>query len=356
VSTPATKPQARIVPRSGLGPVGAKLGEEALSIAYFGASVTAQKEGYRPLLHERLRNRFGQDHSSVFAAVGGVDVVSAAFLADEFVVNHQPDVCLIEFTSSELIWGSTVARAEAAMDGIVAKLRAAGIQVCLLHLARREWQQQHRDLLAAFERGAERHGVPSIDLTAPFAESAATDPLFRDLVHMTPAGAELVAELASKAIGSIAASGPADQTDEQAAGRGDEDFRGAHVVPVAAEDATGAEMRLFRLHRPYLELPPGPAIRRQFTNRVAGLVMVVGPEAGELEITDRRGSQRLMTWDEYCHYDRFTSCLFERPCEPGSDVSIELTDAVPDYARCRRPLDAPERRVAKVMGYMVLPA
>ena len=358
---PATGPRAQIVPRGGFGTVGPKLSEDPVSISYFGASVTAQKDGYRPLLHDRLRDRFRQDHRSSFAGIGGVDVVSAVFLADEFVARHRPDLCLIEFTSTELIWGSSVAEAKGAMDGILAKLTAAGTRPCLLHLARREWHEQHTDVLAAFERAADRHGIPSIDLTGVFLESAGTDAaanrIFRDAVHITAAGAELASELIADAIESVAAQDPHRGTDWERPDPSSNEYRGAHVLAVVAEDAAGpARMCVLRLQRPYLEFPHGSSIRRRFEERLAGLVLLVGPDSGELEVVDRRGPQRLMIWDEYCHYERFTACLFERPCEAGGEVSIELTDTVPDYASCRRPMDPPERRTVKVIGYMVLPA
>jgi hypothetical protein len=359
VSTPASKSEARIEPRNGLGGRGAKLSDEPLSIAYFGASVTAQRDGYRPRLHEGLRARFGQNHRSVFAGVGGIDIVSAAFLADEFVVRHRPDLCLIEFTSAELIRSSTITEAEAAMDGVVARLIGAGIRPCVVHLPRREWHGEHADLLGTFERVAERHGIPSIDLTAVFLDQVATtaEPLFRDLVHTTEAGAELAAELIADAIESIAAQDRPGEDGGETLNPVANPYRHAHVLPVAADHGAGAaEMGLFRLQLPYLELPLGSRIRRRLTEQLAGLLMVVGPESGELEIADSAGRQRLMAWDEFCHYERFTACVFDRPCEAGGEFSIELTSTVPDYASCRRPVEAPERRTAKVLSYMVLPA
>jgi hypothetical protein len=354
VSAPTTKPVARIVPRAGFGAAGAELSERPLSIAYFGASVTAQKEGYRPLLHERLRSRFGQDHDSVFAAIGGVDIVSAVFLVDEFVVRHDPDLCLIEFTSVEPRSGDRVAQAEAAMDGAVAKLRRAGCRPCLLHLARRDWRGINGNLLDAFERVAERHEIPSIDLTDTLFEQTAVQ-IFRDDVHTTSTGAQLIAELNDQAIGSIAIDDPRTEGGEEMPDPVGDDLRDAHAIPVGAEDAEGpAEMLLFRLQRPYLELPAASSIRRRFADRLAGLVLLVGPESGELEIVNRSGRQRLMTWDEYCFYERYTALVFDRPCELG-EVSIELTDTVPDYASCRRPVEPPEHRTAKVIGYLVLP-
>jgi hypothetical protein len=356
VSPSATEPRARIVPRAGLGAAGTRLTEQPASIAYFGASVTAQKQGYRPLLQERLRRRFGLEHESVFAGIGGVDVISAVFLADEFVVQRRPDLCLIEFTSTVPIRDSTLADAERAMEGMIGKLVAAGIQPCLLHLGRREWRTEHAEQLAAFERVAGRHQVPSIDLTPAFTESDDPGRLFRDPVHTSAPGSELVAQLTDDALASIATARPDEPEDRVPAAPSGKRFHGAHVVPVTSRDSSPAgEMGLFRLHRPFLELPLGSSIRRRFDERLAGLVMLVGPESGELEIVDPDGVQRLMAWDQYCHYERFTVCLFERPCAVGAEVAIRLTETIPDYSQCRRPVDPPDRRTARMLGYAVLP-
>jgi hypothetical protein len=357
VSVPAAKPQARIVQRAGFGQVGAKLGRERLTVAYFGASVTAQREGYRPLLHRRLCDRFGQDHQPIFAAVGGIDVAAAVFLTDDLVIRHRPDLCLVEFTSVEPGSAGLLARAETAMDGVIVKLREIGCMPCLLHLPRREVREGSSELRDAFERVADRHRIPSIDVTSVVEGSSdpATAPIFRDEVHTSDSGSCLVAELVERAIGSLAG----DATATVQAGVPDpvgDDYRHAHVIPVAEGDADGpAELRLFRLQRQFLELGAGTAIRRRFSERLAGLVMLVGPESGELEISDGRGPQRLMAWDQFCSYERFTASVFDRPCNAGDEVSIELTGTVPDYSRSRHPIDPPERRLAKVMGYMVLP-
>jgi hypothetical protein len=329
------------------------LATKPLSIGYFGASVTAQREGYRPRLDERLRVRFGQDHRSIFAGVGGIDVVSAVFLTDDLVTRHRPDLCLVEFTSTAVLGGSTLAEAEAAMDGILAKLTSAGTRPCLLHLPRREWRADHSEVLAALDRVADRCRTRSIDLTGPLLDRASAGvPVFRDEVHLAPAGADLAAQLIDEAIAPMLA-------DESPAGELPDPlecgYRGAGLLPVAAEDAQGpASLRPYKMQRACLELPSGSEIRREFADRLAGLVLLVGPKSGEVEVSDRSGVQRVMTWDEWCHYERYTACRFGHPCEPG-EVAIALTDSVPDYSLGRQPYEPPEARVMKVMGYMVLP-
>jgi GDSL-like lipase/acylhydrolase family protein len=351
--------EPRVVPRDGLGSLAARLSQQPCGIAYLGASVTVQRHGYRPRLHELLRSRFGQEHRSVMAAVGAVGVVSAAFLTDDLVTSHDPDLCLIEYTAAELVTHTPLERIEAALGGIVAKLQDRDIQPCFLHLPRRRWTARADDVLASFERVADRHGSPSIDLIQPIRDAIATgdlhvDKLYRDVVHTTDDGAQLVAEAADRAIGSLTEAGSHEKARPGHAL--DHGFAGAHLLPAKPGDAAGpASMRLFRLHRPYLELAPGTLLQRRFDERLAGLAVLAGPESGEIRVTDSTGSQTAMVWDEDCHYERFMTVELDRDCPPGADVRVELTDRVPDYSSCRRPVEPPERRDLRVIGYLLLP-
>jgi hypothetical protein len=356
---PALEP--RVAPRAGLGDVGRRLASEQCAIAYLGASVTVQREGFRPRLHELLRRRFGQGHRSVMAAVGAVRVVSAAFLTDELVIAHEPDLCLVEYTTAELIAHTPLDRTEAALEGIVAKLARAGISPCFLHLHRRRSPLRTPEVLATFERVAERHGIPSIDLASTISAAVSAgrlddDELFRDAVHTTPVGSQLIAEAADEAIGRLAeldpSPGPIPATRALDGG-----FARAHIVRMDPADAGEAgSTGLFRMQRPYLEVPLGGEVRRTFDERLAGLVVLAGPQSGEIRVTHGTEVETAMIWDAACHYERFTTVEFDRMIPPGVEVGIELTETVPDYATCHRPLEPPERRNLRLIGYMLLPA
>jgi hypothetical protein len=349
---------ARVSPRAGLGPFLRGPGEPG-TIAYFGASVTVQRDGYRPRLHEMLRRRHGELRS-LYAGFGGVGIVSAAFLADELVVSHAPDLCLIEYTSARPDPGRGAKDAGAAMEGIVLKLLEAGIRPCILHLYRRDWDSRWAKTRDAFERVAERHGLPSIDLATGFLARARAGELdearlFRDVVHTTPAGSELVAELTDRALGEITTSSGGSRSTPRGEPT-EAGFRDAHVVPALQDDALGpSAMGRFRLHWPYLEIGPSSAIRKRIECRIEGFVIIVGPHSGELEVSDGTASQRVMTWDDTCFYERLSTAILPRGCSAGADVKIQLTDTVPDYASCRRPLEPPAQRSLRLVGYMVRP-
>jgi hypothetical protein len=343
--------------RAGLGAVAERLNIEPCSIAYFGASVTVQKEGYRPRLHELLRARFEQDHRAIVAAVGAIGVYSATFLADELVVRNEPDLCLVEYTTAEFVRHRPLDRAEAALDGLLSKLNAAGIAACLLHLPRREWTEKAQQVLTAFEAVADRHAFPSINLAGPTRRaidegSLSKETVFTDVVHTTREGSQLFAEAVDQALARVVAADVTEAPSPPSPGA----LARAHFVPAEAGDASGAgQMKRFRLVQPYLQVGPGKSLQRSVDGLLVGLVVLAGPESGELEVTDRSGSQRAMVWDSDCFYERYTTVEFERPCPPGSGVTVELTDTSPDYSSCRRPVDPPERRDLRVVGYMVRP-
>jgi hypothetical protein len=350
----ATKETAR----AGLGTAGGALSERECSIAYFGASVTVQKEGYRPRLHELLQRRFGQEHRSIVAAVGAIGIFSAVFLMDDLVIRREPELCLIDYTTAEFARHRPLDTAEEALDGALAKLEAAGIASCVIHLPRRTWNERADEVLDRFERVADRRGVPTIDLARPTwraIDDGTLDPaaVFKDVVHTTPAGSELIAGAIDSAIGRLAAVPGHEPSGHPATAS----FSRAHVVPAAIGDAGGAgRMETFRLIVPYLKIDGESAIRRTFDGRLAGLVVLAGPQSGEIEVTDATGSQRALIWDEDCSYERYMTVELDRECPAGAEVAIALTQTAPDYSVCRRPVEAPEHRDLRVVGYMVLPA
>jgi hypothetical protein len=363
MTTEASEITPRIDARSGFGEIGERLRREPCSIAYLGASVTVQREGYRPRLHELLEDRFAQQHRAVFAGLGAVGAVGAVFVVDKLVLSREPDLCLIEYATGDYGSDRTIEEVEAALEGIVIKLRRAGIQPCFLHLYRADWTERANQILAATERVAERHCVPSVDLATVLRDlvSAGTlddTALFRDGIHTTPEGSQLVAELAALGVVSIAESGQTEAGQQTIPAPSGEDFSGAEFVPARAEDAGGAgRMGLFRFQQPYLEITQDAVIRRRFDGELVGLMVLHGPESGELRLTDDAdGSQHAMIWDNTCFYERLGAKLLKRRVAAGADMTIELTDKPPDYSLCSRPVQAPERRVLRVAGYMVLPA
>src|SRR6266516_2318846 len=91
-----------IEPRRGLGNAATMLSRRIGRIAYLGNSVTAQREGFRPLLHERLTAHFGQPHRLINAGLGGVGSLASLFTMEDLVLRFAPDLCFIECTTGDM--------------------------------------------------------------------------------------------------------------------------------------------------------------------------------------------------------------------------------------------------------------
>jgi hypothetical protein len=342
--------------RAGFGDVARRLREDECSIVYLGASVTVQKDGYRPRLHELIRHRFGLGHTSILAAVGATGVLPGVFLADNLAAAHRPDLCLIEY-ATPLPGRRELAEAEPALDGIIAKLLVVGCQPCLLHIYRRGTDQDR--MVAAFENVAERHRIPSIDLMTPLRAAVTNGRLdkhqiFRDGIHTTPQGSQLVAEMADLALAEISGAGGPGTTLRAPAPS--PNYRGAGEVAADIAEVCGdARMGRFRLQRPYVHVADGSEVRRRFDGTLHGLALIIGPESGEVEIAAPGDAQRKMAFDEASHYERLGTMLLKRPVPPGVEVTIRQTEAVPDYSISRRPMEPPPERCLKLFSYLVTP-
>ncbi len=348
------EPEVKV--RGGMGDLARRLREQECSIAYFGASVTVQKDGYRPRLHELIRHRFGPEHSSILAAVGATGVLPGVFLADNLVAAHRPDLCLVEY-ATPLPGRRELAEAEPALDGVIAKLLAVGCQPCLIHVYRRGVNQGC--MVAAFERVAQRHRIPSIDLVTPLRIAVTESRLdkhriFKDGMHTTPEGSQLVAEMADRALAEIAdAGGPGAALGGSSPSP---NYRGAREVAANVAEVHGdARMDTFRLQRPYVRVADGSAVRRRFDETLHGLALVIGPESGEVEIAAAGDAQRKMAFDEAGYYERLGTMMLKRPVPPGVEVTIRPTETVPDYSISRRPIKLPPERSLKLFSYLVCP-
>ena len=124
--------------RAGLGELPAKLRSEPCKIAYLGASMTAQRNGYRPKLHAALQAACAQQHAIVTAGISGSGSISGAFMIDKLVLAHRPDLCFVDFASRDAAAATVPPWVGPAVEGITLKLRSHGCQPCFLYMYRRD--------------------------------------------------------------------------------------------------------------------------------------------------------------------------------------------------------------------------
>ncbi|HEY4348941.1 MAG TPA: SGNH/GDSL hydrolase family protein, partial [Gaiellaceae bacterium] len=183
----------------GSGALASRLRSRDCTIAYMGASVTAQKDGYRPRLHELLRAETGRDHTAVACAIGATGSITGVFLMDELVLPRSPDIAFVEYTTSDAAGTTPPVHLETVLDGMFGKLVDAGCLPCVLHLYRRDHGlDATHPLVQIYARAARRYGVPSINVATYFAAAIRAgeldvDAILRDVVHTTALGSDLAA-------------------------------------------------------------------------------------------------------------------------------------------------------------------
>jgi hypothetical protein len=346
-----------VKPRGGLGELPARLRTEDCTIAYMGASVTAQKDGFRPRLHELLRRDTGRDHRAVAAALGATGSITGVFLMDDLVLAHRPDLAFVEYASSDVAGTTPRAQLAPVLEGIVGKLRDAGCEVCFLYLHRSDVDLGTSEVVAAYEDVADHHAVPSINVAywlRTQIERGNLDgrKLLRDVVHTTGAGSALTAEAIRDAVEQIPPMPRA-----VAAPLRDDGFRRARIeAPSAAlaGDGAFAEGR-FRLVYPYIEIDRRGELRFAPRGELVGLLVVLGPHSGYIQVTAGGEIVDYLLWDDDCSYERLGSVVLDPFAPAGSEVTIRVTDRPVDRSTAKRPVDAREaaRPRLKVAGLMV---
>src|SRR5437764_7249306 len=159
---------ARLHARDGLREAGTRLRNEPCTIAYLGASVTAQREGYSSRLHELLCRLWKQPHRMIWAGTGALGSLSGVFLMDELVVKHRPQLCFVEYATGDFCGRTPPEELGPAIEGIAQKLRDIGCEPCFLYLYRSDIGFDGlNQVLAVYEAVAKHHHVPSIDLARP---------------------------------------------------------------------------------------------------------------------------------------------------------------------------------------------
>jgi hypothetical protein len=323
-----------VTARRGLGHAEVRLSGGSGRIAYLGASVTAQRDGYRPRLHARLEARHGHAHQPVVAAFGAIGSAGAVFLADDLVVSRAPDLCLVELTTTDVAGHSPLPAVGPAIEGVLRKLAAVGCATCIVHLHRADLEVSPASpVVRAYEQVAEHYGVPTLNLGWHVAREVRAGRLsladhYRDQVHETAQGAAATAEWLGDAVGRLL-----DAPAEPPAFPAPLHPTHAQHTRIVAVDPGTLERGRFRFNYDFVRLVPGQEVEARVEGTVVGALVVVGPRAGIVEVATPDVSRRYALFDEWCHVTRLSTLLFEQPID-GQPVRIRVTDDRVDHAVC----------------------
>jgi len=321
--------------RQGLGRVATVLRERACRIAYVGNSVTAQRDGFVPYLHAHLGSWTAQPHHAFQVGLSGMGSMGCLFTLDPLVLSRKPDLCFIECTTGDSGSRPPLEIIGPAIEGLVRKLRAIECECCILHAYRSDRTvEDFQPIIDRYEKVADHYGIPSVHLGRAVSLGLASgewslEQLFLDGIHTTPEGGRVVATLIARALETILSASSTNTLPLRSRLHPD-DFEAARLLSPKAETVLNSQRcrpSHFRQVLPYLEIEAGNALVLDATpGKLAGLLVVAGPHAGDIVIEANSQVQEFSTWDQWCDRDLLRSVIFPEPIRRDATVRLTVTD------------------------------
>jgi lysophospholipase L1-like esterase len=323
--------------RNGFSDARRELGRRACRIAYLGNSVTAQRNGYRQLLHDRLMAQSGHPHHSINAGFSATGSIGCVYTLTDFVLKPSPDLCFIECTTGDKGIKTPPNKIGPVLEGIVRQLLKRRCAPCSLHLYRHDQSFDDSDpIIDAYEGLLEHYQVPSINVGRLYEQNLTKqqrDAFNFDGIHLSPEGAQWVANVVAEAAMRI--SWHVSSKFELPSPRYPDRYEFAALEPALLNMlvATSSGKRAkFRGIYPYVELASDNAIEFQTkAGPIDGVMLIIGPSSGFISVQAEGIRSEYMLWDPWCIYDRLQAFIFNRPVPTNAPVRIATLDRpVPD--------------------------
>ncbi len=355
--------------RSNLDGLKQKLNFGVCKIAYMGSSVTVQKEGYRIFLQKFLREHFAQEHLEICAAIGGVGAITGVFTMDEDVIDYAPDLCFIEYMVSDRIEVNTPqSEIGKAIEGIVRKLNQIDCKIIFLYryIEQELISDRYHYALNEYEKIAEYYQINSIDFGGYIQDCIerqkyAREKLFKDHTHTNRLGSEVAANYIADALKTIFESNIKDTDYKNTNPVYPDNYSDTAIVYVNESFLSkqnnytqGSCSDKVKNHQSknkdyqYIEIASDNSFQFKMKGELIGLMVIVGRDSGMIEFSADDRSQKVMLWDKWCHYDRFTTIILSKKYSQMTEVEIKTTDEAVDYSACRREITNAEQIVKKI--------
>lgn len=361
-------------------------------VCYCGGSITAQRSGWRPrvhawLSHEHRPSQEAGDMTMINTSVGNVGSKVMAFLTDEWMTEHSPDVVFIETVVNDgdsLLEDGEPEAVRRALEGVVRRLRTKlpEVEIVFVYMLLRDdipaqrrtgtkaWADgcvrgaaavYHRDAVAIHDAVADHYGCPSISLIKALrgVASGTLDRLFRDDCHHSGAGAALVSCVVGRCLQSMLGSARSQLEPPLPSVPPPLDARlwsGGSALRLAEAQVAFAAGRREAHHTrrdrdpitgksdEWWLLSPGDVLTLHFSGNAIGVLTHLGPDAGVVEgeiVLENGGTVpvRRNLFDCWCYYYRLGVIILAEGLPPGSHMlRAWLSPSPPDRSVLKRPL------------------
>ena len=325
-----------------------------LRILYVGASVTAQKTGFRPQLNALFEN-IGYTVEEKVVAIGGTGSMFGLCNLSSLEPGSSFDLAFYEYSTGDLNLGLTpFSHMFDVVHDSLKYLKAVSRKSYLLHNYRSDFEGDKGDLVRKVHSDAANQlDVEIIDSCKYFEEmkrqiedSDKWGEIYRDIVHTADKGSELLSNFIFDKVnitsGGVFTPRPYEldagvyQFSELAAPSG------TYVYPQTEQNYE------------YISLIPGQRISFELKGELWGLLSIIGPLSGWVKIS--ANGQKLIEYslfDIHCYYERAHSRQFIKLFDDYVEITIDIPKREVDVTKAKKQHQDHELpRVAKLVGLL----
>jgi hypothetical protein len=273
-------------------------------IVFFGASVTAQPNGYVDKCVNKLNN-----YKLIKVPFGGMHLNDAGYFFLDEVVKFQPKYCFIDFFGTGYMESND--NTKLYINNIITTLKRNNIFPIFLILPRKdleEHQKKREEFLNMCIKQCKMYNSEIIDLRYLTVEHD-FDYFLKDIVHTTNEGAELFADNIDKNFKLI-------------------ENKSIEDINYPPENETVNFKKIFfDKNEKYSKL------KLKGTGKILSIFQKIGPHSSNVDVIHENGDiEKHKIWDKHCVYERNHFNIHNVNVVNG--VTIELNNDILEYETC----------------------
>lgn len=265
-----------------------------MRICCFGASVTAQKEGYVFYLGKLIP----EEDTIIQLGFGSQHLYPAGVCHLEKVVEEQPNLCLVEWFVTG--YNSQNQTTIDSINTIVYKLSEINCKIVFLFLPK-ENSKDRMGFYNFIKNYLDKINISYIDLNPTFNN---LDLILRDGTHTNSDGGKLYAEEIYKQIKKLEIK-----------------------RPIKIEKNKYCTLKILKVNKII-----NNKIKLKGNATILCFSLIIGPESGYINLLEH--NKKLLLWDQWCHYKRPSTNI--NNIKVSNQLTIEILNEKVDYSKCRR--------------------
>lgn len=308
--------------------------EKKVSILYVGASVTAQKNGYRPELNVLLQDRLEASVTENVVAIGATGSMFGLCNLNYLDLEGEYDLAIYEYSTGDLNVGLTpVEKVYDVVYQSLELLKAKAKRVLVVNNYREDYDGEKGDFIRLqYIQAANELGVPIANIYQEVAEYRSRLPInenwteyYRDNVHTEPKGSRLVANYLCNHIYNLWDELPQGGVTKPSINK--LVHANMHGIFLDGKEIKEYTYPSSKQKFNYISLCRNESVEFEFRGELWGVLSIVGPRSGVVRVSqDEHVIVEYNQFDRHCYYNRVQPRSVFRKYDDFVKIRIELLD------------------------------